>query len=213
MPRDAIHLHEIKGAHRMMTQKSKKDLTPLMSSWIENKLLSIKAMDLSGYILKSKSPSCGVYRTRLYRGDKSPSLDSRGLFASELIKTFPYLPVEEEGRLQDPNLRENFIQRVFIYYRWKQILLKPSVSGFMDFHKKIKYTLMSHDPQGLKDIGSIVAHSTKETLKVDMDNYFRVLSQILIILPTVKKHKNVLDHIMGYFKNNLSQDEKTELIE
>jgi uncharacterized protein YbgA (DUF1722 family) len=145
--------------------------------------------------------------------DKSPSLDSRGLFASELIKNFPDLPVEEEGRLQDPNLRENFIQRVFIYYRWKQILLKPSVSGFMDFHKRIKYTLMAHDPQGLKDIGSIVAHSTKETLISDMDNYFKALSQILIIIPTVKKHKNVLDHIMGYFKNHLSQDEKAELIE
>lgn len=213
VPREAVHLHETPLGTRMITEKSGEDVTDRMQSWILKKMDQIDSLNLSGFILKSKSPSCGLFRTRLYREDKPPSLNSRGLFAKALADRFPDLIIEEEGRLHNPDIRDNFIQMLFIRYRWKALLKEYTVSALMLFHKELKYTLMSHDPTGLKRLGQIAAGGAKETLDKSFREYYALLNEILRNPSDRKKRTNVLEHIMGYFKKNLTGEEKAELKE
>lgn len=213
IPREAMELYEDSDGIKLVEKNSREDLTPTMNSWIEGKIPEIKEWDLCGFILKSKSPSCGVFRTRLYRENKPPSLNSRGLFAKELIDSIPEMLIEEEGRLHDPIIRDNFIERIFINLRWKEIIDEPTVTKLMKFHEYIKYTLMAHSPKLQKDLGKIVASSTKNTLDSDYNSYYSLLNNCLAIYSDKKNHRNVLDHIMGYFKRDLTADEKAELKE
>lgn len=144
VPREAVHLRETPEGIRMITEKSDKDLTEGMHKWSEQKLKQISSLELSGYILKSKSPSCGIFRTRVYRDEKGPSLNGRGLYAEALIQKFPDLLVEEEGRLHNPEIRENFIKMLFISQLW--ISLKnnnPLKPQFLLFFIKAYYNKAS----------------------------------------------------------------------
>jgi len=212
-PREALHLHETENGVVMLTEKSKEDLTEKMTSWSRNKLKEIEDIELCGYIFKSKSPSCGVYRARIQREEKGVNLNGRGLFAQEFISAYPQLIVEEEGRLHDPVIRDNFIQNIFINHRWNELNKNRSIRGLMKFHESLKYSLMSHSPRILKEMGPIVANSNKIDTDEVFDLYKVKLVEALKELSDKKKNKNVLDHIMGYFKNNLDKSEKAELKE
>lgn len=213
VPRETVQLHEKEDGIKMITLKTNRDLTPQMNAWLDKRLNEIEKMNLTGYILKSKSPSCGVFRTRLYREGKEPSLNGRGLFAKALISKFPELLVEEEGRLHNPVIRDNYIQSLFIHYRWKGLNSNLSVHGLIKFHERIKYTLMSHSPIILKDMGKVVAQTVKGNLEGQSHFYFKKLNEALSQYADIKKNRNVLDHIMGYFKKDLNKDEKAELKE
>lgn len=170
--------------------------------------------DITGYIFKKDSPSCGMERVKVFDKNGMPEKRGTGLFAEAIIKHNPLLPVEEEGRLQDPALRENFIERVFIYYRWQQLLTGGlSVQALVEFHSRHKFNVLSHDQELYRRLGRIVADAGSNNLQAVADNYIELLMQALKKRATRKNHTNVLMHIMGFIKNQLDSDDKQELLE
>lgn len=168
---------------------------------------------LCGYILKKDSPSCGMERVRVYQGEQ-PQRTGMGLFAQRLQQNFPFLPLEEEGRLGDPVLRENFIQRVFVLHRWKQMVAGGiGAAAIMQFHARHKLILMSHDQTAYRQLGQLVAQLTDWDLNQFCEHYLQQLMDILKIPATRSNHVNVLQHIQGYLKRDLDKEDKQELSE
>ena len=166
---------------------------------------------LSGYIVKKDSPSCGMERVRVYR-DKMPTRDGRGLYTRRLMESFPYLPVEEEGRLGDAVIRENFIQRVFIYHRWQQLMAgEVSWSQLSEFHARHKYIYMSHNQKKARELGKWLAEHHQLAIGELCQQYLAQMMDLLKIKATKKNHVNTLKHIQGYLKNYLSRSDKQEL--
>ena len=166
---------------------------------------------LCGYILKKGSPSCGMERVRLYKGD-IPDRIGVGLYAERLMQNFPNLPVEEEGRLEDPVLRENFIQRVYIYSRWQNLMEHAiSMKSLTLFHAQHKYIYMSHDQSMARQLGSWLAESHKTDLDTLTTQYPLKMMTLLKRRATRKNHVNTLQHIQGYLKNHLDAGDKQEL--
>lgn len=167
---------------------------------------------LCGYILKKDSPSCGMERVRVWRGD-TPARDGSGVFADALMREFPWLPVEEEGRLGDSVLRENFIQRVFVLRRWFALLETGlSAASLTRFHARHKLIVMSHDQAQYLALGRLLADAGKSDLEQVAGEYLRGLMAVLKITAARGKHVNVLQHIMGYLKKSLAADDRQELV-
>ena len=173
-----------------------------------------KLPSISGYILIKDSPSCGMERVRVYNANEMPEKRGRGIFADTLINSMPNLPVEEEGRLMDPVLRENFLERVFIYYRWQQLIKNGLTSNkLIEFHTRHKFNLLAHDETVYRKLGRMVAELDKENLQAIANNYIDLLMEGLKKPATRKRHTNVLMHIMGFFKNELAGDDKQEMLD
>jgi uncharacterized protein YbgA (DUF1722 family)/uncharacterized protein YbbK (DUF523 family) len=169
---------------------------------------------LSGYILKSKSPSCGMERVKVYNDKGYPSNSGSGIFAAQLIKANPDLPIEEEGRLHDAAIRENFIERVFAYRRWQEMMSNElTVNGLMKFHQRHKYILLAHNEAIYREIGKLVADTRAETLQDNAKIYIRRFTEAMKHKASRKRHVNVLQHCMGYLKNELEPDDKSELLQ
>lgn len=167
--------------------------------------------DLCGYILKKDSPSCGMERVRIYKKD-TPEKNGTGLYAKRLMENFPSLPIEEEGRLEDAHLRENFIQRVYIYARWKSMLQQPvTLSRLQAFHASHKYIFMSHDQIKAKELGVLLAVNKSDDMDSLALNYLECMMEVLKITASKKGHVNTLHHIQGYLKKYLDADDKQEL--
>lgn len=215
VPRESMRLVGDENAPRLMTGKTKQDKTNLLCSWSDTRLDELEQKNLCGYILKKGSPSCGMGGVRVYHERNGmPYASSPGLFAKLLLERFPLLPIEDEGRLHDPGLRENFIERVFVYHRWQQFKTRGfSAKGLVEFHSKHKYLIMSHGPKPLRNLGAIVANVDKNNIEAECNEYFTTLMVALKLKATVKKNVNVLQHIAGYFKKQLTPDEKAELVE
>ena len=170
--------------------------------------------DLSGYILKKDSPSCGMVRVRVYNDKGHPEKNGSGLFAEHLMKTHPSMPIEEEGRLMDPVLRENFIERVFIYYRWQKLCSEGlTVRGLMDFHARHKFNLLAHNETIYRELGPLVAEARPDTMTEIAAQYLDKLMQGMKRPATRKRHTNVLMHVMGFIKEALTADDKQELLD
>ncbi|MDD4914895.1 MAG: DUF523 and DUF1722 domain-containing protein [Methylococcales bacterium] len=168
---------------------------------------------LCGYILKKDSPSCGMERVKVYIND-IPAKIGHGIFADYLQQTFPALPVEEEGRLGDPGLRENFIRRVFVLHRWRQLCAQPlTAHGLMRFHSRHKLIAMSHDQNQAKALGRMIAGLHSDNLHAVAEQYLLALMRCLKIVATRGNHVNVLQHVQGYLKRSLDSDDKQELTE
>jgi uncharacterized protein YbgA (DUF1722 family)/uncharacterized protein YbbK (DUF523 family) len=167
--------------------------------------------NLCGYILKKDSPSCGMERVKVYSNDM-PHRIGVGIYAQAVIRNNPLLPVEEEGRLGDPALRENFIQRVYVLHRWRELMeqgLNPS--NLTRFHARHKLIIMSHD--NYIDLGRLLASTTKLNMVEVANSYIVQLMAVLKKRATRKSHVNVLQHIMGYLKKDLDSSDKFELCE
>jgi len=213
VPREAMRLVETDGEIRLMTQKSKIDKTAQMKKWMGPKLRELSGLPLCGFIFKAKSPSSGLMRIKVY-GKNGVRHNGIGLFAEGFIDRFPLLPVEDEGRLQDPGLRENFIVRVFAVHRWQSFNRKQkSLKNLMEFHAAHKYLLMAHCPKTMKHLGALLAQGKQHPLPGLNAAYFESFIQALQKPATIKKNTNVLMHIMGYFKKELGSAEKTEIKE
>ncbi|MDH5649019.1 MAG: DUF523 and DUF1722 domain-containing protein [Gammaproteobacteria bacterium] len=168
---------------------------------------------LCGYILKKDSPSCGMERVKVYRNDQ-PERNGSGLYASGLMSNFPDLPVEEEGRLGDPLLRENFIRRVFVLYRWKLLQAQGlSISGLTRFHAQHKLIIMSHNQNAVRSLGNLLARLDQKDLETVAKKYLHELMTTLKITATRQNHTNVLQHIQGYLNKELDKQDKAELAE
>ena len=210
-PREAMRLVEIDGSIRLLTQKTKKDMTPKMLAWMDGKLADLEKLPLCGFIFKSKSPSSGLFRVKVYKND-NPINKGRGIFAQGFTDKFPLLPVEEEGRLNDAKLRDNFIERLFAMSRWHELNSKEkSVANLTCFHTQHKYSIMAHCPEALKLLGGYIAKSKNEDINELYEKYFNEFITAMRNIATERKNTNTLEHIMGYLKNDLNKDEKSEL--
>lgn len=214
LPREPIRLMGDPGSPRVITINTHKDLTETMSSWARRRVRELEKEDLCGFIFKSKSPSSGMERVKVYTEKGMPVKKGVGVFAKAFMEHFPLIPAEEDGRLRDPNLRENFIERIFTLNRWRQMLReKPSAGRFVEFHTQHKLLLLSHSTIHYREMGKLVAEIKGKSILEILRRYESLLMEALGLKATVKKHTNVLHHMMGYFKKHLTADEKQELLE
>lgn len=169
---------------------------------------------LTGYIFKSKSPSCGMERVKLYTEKGGVSSKGVGLYAREFMAAHPLLPCEEEGRLGDPMLRDNWLERVFAYRRWQELnRSRLTARALVEFHTRHKLTLMAHGPKHYKELGQMIANAGKGPVRPLADAYIEQLMAALRVRATPKRHTNVLHHLMGYLRKDLDRDDKQELLE
>lgn len=213
IPRDTFRLIGDPKRPRLVIHKTGADHTERMEDWARKRVEELEKEELCGYIFKSDSPSSGMERVKVYSDKGIPSKVGVGIFARIFMEHFPLTPVEEEGRLHDPVLRENFIERIFTCMRYCDIMEGTrQVGRLVDFQTKNKLLLMAHSPKHLKEMGSLVAHAKGMPARELVERYESLLMEAMALKPTVAKHENVLMHIMGYFKKDLSADEKQELL-
>ena len=214
VPRESVRLVRDGEQLRMVAPKSGTDYTTKMVSYSRRRSKELAADDLCGYIFKKDSPSCGLFRVRVFGKGDTPTRNGRGLFAQAMTERFPLLPVEEEGRLHDARLRENFFERVFAYWRVKrQFRARWSVGSLVAFHAREKLLLMAHDPKSYSELGQLVATAKGRDRRELADEYMSGFMAILAKIATTRKHTNVLQHILGYFKKTLDADDRAELLE
>jgi uncharacterized protein YbgA (DUF1722 family) len=168
---------------------------------------------LSGYILKSKSPSCGMARVPVTGAKGMPAKVGVGIYARVLLDRMPLLPVEEEGRLNDPVLRENFVTRVYVFHRWQQLRAeRVTAARLIDFHSRQKYLVMAHSQAAYQRLGQMLSHLKQVDLEAVADMYIAELMTALARRVTRRRHVNVLQHIMGYLKDHIDSGDKAELL-
>ena len=214
IPREAMHLEGNPDSPRLVTTRTKQDMTDRMVKWARKRVVELEKEDLCGFTFKSNSPSSGMERVRVYNEKGFPIKKGVGMFAKIFMEHFPLLPVEDEGRLHNPKLRESFIERIFTLKRWREVLRKKeSRGGIVDFHTKHKLLILSHGTKYYHAMGKLVAMAKDLALKELYQQYQTLLMESLELKTTPKKNANVFQHMMGYFKEQLSSDEKQELLE
>lgn len=214
VPRESFRLVGDPESPRLITFKSKTDHTDQMTRWAEKRVKELEKEDLCGFIFKCDSPSSGMMRVKVYNEKGMPEKKGVGMFARAYMNHFPLMPVEDEGRLHDPAIRENFIERIFALKRWRDNVAKsPNFGKLVDFHTRNKLLILSHSEKHSRLMGKLVAEGRKMPPQELYDRYERLLMEALTLKTTTKKHSNVLNHLMGYFKKQLSADEKRELLE
>jgi uncharacterized protein YbgA (DUF1722 family)/uncharacterized protein YbbK (DUF523 family) len=216
VPREAMRLVGDPDAPRLLTVRTKVDLTERMVAWARKRVQELEQKDLHGFIFKSKSPSSGMERVRVYNepSQGSPVTKGIGMFARIFMDHFPLLPVEEEGRLHDPVLRENFIERLFVFQRWRELrAANPHLAGLIAFHTRHKLLVLAHSPNHYRELGRLVARAKEIPVPELFESYQSRLMEALRPKATPKKNTNVLHHLMGYFKKDLTPGEKQELLE
>lgn len=212
-PREPMHLEGDPDAPRLVTIKTRVDLTDQMSRWAAGRVAELEKEGLMGFIFKSDSPSSGMERVKVYGGKGMPVRKGIGMFARAFMEHFPLLPAEEEGRLHDPAIRENFIERIFALARWRDLLAENSaLGGLVAFHTRHKLLVLSHSTRSYREMGRLVADAKRTPLRTILDQYQRLLMDALKLRATPKKNANVLMHMAGYFRRELSSAEKAELV-
>ncbi|MGB2998881.1 MAG: DUF523 and DUF1722 domain-containing protein [Phycisphaerae bacterium] len=213
VPREAMHLEGDPASPRLVTIRTHVDHTDRMLAWVRRRVEELAREDLCGYVFKANSPSSGMERVRVYGAGGVPRKVGVGLFARAFMDCFPLLPVEDEGRLHDPALRENFIERVFALKRYRDALsAKGGRGALVAFHSAEKLLLMAHSPALAQEMGRLVARAKDLPLPDLRARYETLLLKALALKATPPKHANVLQHMMGYLKKNLSGDEKQEML-
>jgi len=213
IPRESMRLVGDPDNPRLVANKSATDHSDRMNEWAKNRVAQLATMDLCGFIFKSKSPSSGMERVKVYDKNNVPKAIGVGLFARVFKETFPLIPVEEEGRLHDMVLRENFIESVFVYRRWRTVVENFSVDKLVTFHTEHKMLLRAHSEKHYRELGRIVAKAGLLDSAELLISYQANLMAAMRLQTTVKKHVNVLMHMIGHFKKQISSDEKQELLE
>ncbi len=213
VPRESMYLEGDPDSPHLVTTRTKQDMTDRMVQWVRKRVKKLEKEDLCGFIFKSNSPSSGMERVNVYNEKGIPVKKGVGIFARIFIDHFPLLPVEDEGRLHDPELRENFIERIFTLKRWREVLEEESRGILVNFHTQYRLLILSHSPKHYQIMGKIVAKAKEIPLKDLYQQYQTILMEALKSKTTPKKNANVLMHMMGYFRKELSSDEKKELLE
>jgi uncharacterized protein YbgA (DUF1722 family)/uncharacterized protein YbbK (DUF523 family) len=214
VPREAMRLVGAPQNNRLVTINNGIDHTRTMKQWADKKIAKLAREELCGFVFKTRSPSSGLHDVKIYGARGVVSIRGSGMFAREFVKAFPLVPVEDEERLRDERIRENFVDRVFAFARWKEFLRQgPTVAGLIGFHTDHKLQIMAHSPQLVRDLGKIVAAAAHTSLVHACSDYANKLFGGLTTPSTAKKNVNVLQHAMGYFKKQLSAQEKRELLE
>jgi len=213
VPREPFRLVGDPENPRLVTTRTGVDHTERMVEWARKRVRELEKEGLSGYIFKSGSPSSGMERVKVYDPNGVPAKVGVGIFARIFMESFPRIPVEEEGRLHDPSLRENFVERIFTLQRWRETLSFPrSLGRLVEFHTRHKLLILSHSPESYRALGKLVAEGKKLPLADLYGQYEKILFPALKLKATAKKNANVLHHMLGYFKAELSPDEKQEML-
>jgi len=214
IPRESLRLVGDPEAPRLVTTRTSIDHTEEMVEWAKKRVRGLEKEGLCGFIFKSKSPSSGMERVRVYNEKGMPAKNGVGVFARIFMEHFPLIPVEDEGRLHDPVLRENFIQRLFTLKRWRETLEKKwSLGNLVDFHSRHKLLILSHSNKHYRIMGKVVATGKGTPMNELYKQYETLLMEALALKATTRKNTNVLHHLMGYFKKQLTPDEKQEVLE
>jgi len=212
-PRETLRLvRDGNDPVRMVTTRTGVDHTDAMERWSGRRLGELAGEDLSGYVLKKDSPSCGMERVKVFGGG-TPHRIGRGIYAAALLERFPNLPVEEEGRLSDPVLRENFIERVFACHRLRRFFApRWTVGSLIALHTAHKMTLLSHSTTNYQRLGQLVAAAARTAREALRSGYESQFMSTLRIPATTRRHTNVLMHMAGHLKKLLDPESKAELI-
>ncbi|HEX4960976.1 MAG TPA: DUF523 and DUF1722 domain-containing protein [Thermoanaerobaculia bacterium] len=215
VPRPAIRLERTGGEVRLRMPSTGDDLTAAMAELSRSRVEGLAALGLDGYVLKKDSPSCGMERVKVYHGPGAPSKDGRGVFAQALLARLPHLPVEEEGRLNDPLLRESFVARVFTYHRWREGEKEGwTRSALMRFHERHKFLLMARNQSAMRRLGKLLGESNwNDSVRELADRYLEGLTAILSHPATRRGHTNVLHHLLGFVSDRLGPEDRAELVE
>ncbi len=209
VPRPTIRLEGNAEQPRAIVQdEQRRDVTQPLREYGRNIASSVTG--ISGYILKSRSPSCGMERVKVYDHNNVPSPRAHGIFARAFMDGRPLLPVEEEGRLNDPDLRDSFLERVFIYSRWQDQVDGGQVRDLVEFHTTHKFLIMAHDQNAMRSLGRMVANAVADPERT-MKDYFELLMQTVKKPARRSNRINVLQHIAGYFKRELDEYDRREL--
>ena len=215
IPREPVSLHGDLENPRMIGSKSGEDWTDRMNRWSRRKLKELVPLGLSGYVLRKGSPSCGMERVPVKGGKGGmPRKKGMGLFAAELRRRLPMLPVEEDGRLNDPGLRESFIVRVFAHHRLQRLFDGGRFrrGEVVEFHSQQKYLLMAHSPQHYKELGQLVAQVKDYTPAEFRDRYQQGIMEALQVRATPRKHVNVMQHLLGYLRQLIGPAERDDIL-
>jgi uncharacterized protein YbgA (DUF1722 family)/uncharacterized protein YbbK (DUF523 family) len=211
-PRESVRLVREGDDIRMVAPKSGSDWTEAMRAYSSQRVQKLAAVELCGYVLKKDSPSCGMERVKVY-GEGMPTKSGRGVFAVALLARFPNLPVEEEGRLCDPALRDNFVERVFAYHRLRRFFSdRWTIGGLVAFHTAHKLQLMAHAPKSYETLGRLVARAKGLPREELRESYEAEFMLGLKAIATTHRNTNVLHHILGHFKKLLDGEARAELL-
>lgn len=212
IPRKSVRLVGTLKNPSMIEPHSKEDWTDRMHKFGHTKIKSLG--DLSGYLFKKGSPSCGVFRVKVYQKNGIPLANGQGLFAKQVMEAYPLLPVEEEGRLNDYKLRENFLERVFGYHRLQILWQKRFRRGdWVKFHQDNKFLLLSHGRRFYQELGQLVAHIKDYKPGEFKDIYSDLYMQALSSKTSTRKNTDTLMHILGYLKKQLSSEVKSSILQ
>lgn len=212
-PRESMRLVGEPERPRLIAPRSGSDYTEQMLHWAQTRLDELADLGLQGFVFKKGSPSSGRFRVKVYDANGVPAPAGTGLFARAFVERFPYLPTEEEGRLHDPNLRENYIERIFVACRWQQLLeTDPTPGGLVRFHTAMKMTLMAHSPRHYQALGRLVAQAGALPWDELREAYIQQLMDGMEIIATPGRHVNVMQHLMGFLKDTLDSRDKEELL-
>lgn len=213
VPRLPIRL--VKHGHAVRARgvdNAEVDVTDQLSAYGTDVIPELRKV--SGYILKKGSPSCGMERVKVYAATGVPLNNGTGIYAQQIMKLLPELPLEEEGRLMDPVLRENFVERVFAYHRWHQaVALRPSADGLVQFHARHKFIVLAHDEKSYRALGPLVAKAGTKPITELTACYFTLFMRALKKPATRRRHANVLQHLFGFFKKKVDAADRREMQE
>lgn len=214
VPRETVALYGDLEKQRMVSKKTQTDWTKPMEQYIKGRINSLTHDELCGYIFKSKSPSCGLGRVPVYSEFGSHKVrHGPGLFAKAFTRKFPLIPTEDEGRLNDPRIRENFIVKVFSFYRLQNLLNKGFSSGaLVKFHTQHKFLLLAHSRKHYSALGELVAHTKAFKPSELKEKYGNIFMEAFSLKSTPKKNTDVLLHMMGFLKKILTKGEKEDIL-
>jgi len=213
VPREPIRLVGSPDSPRLVGRQSGKDWTDQMHEWGAERLGQLEKDDICGYVFKHGSPSSGMIRIKVYNEKGMPSPTGVGLWARMVMDRWPELPYEDDGRLHDPRIRENFISRVFTLKRWRAAMSDGYAPGrLVEFHSRHKLLIMAHSVEMYRQMGKFVASVSEMESQQVMAEYLAMLLKALSYKHTIKKNVNVLSHVMGYFKKDITPSEKKELL-
>lgn len=213
IPREVIQLRDFDGEIRLVYSKNPdKQITHSMREFSERRVKTLPTLD--GYIFKKDSPSCGVFKVPVKNNKTGMrKRNGIGLFAQAFKDRYPQVPTEDEGRLNDKSIRENFLERVYAHYRWRQIdATENPLQSFRDFHRNYKLVLMAKDNSSYRQLGRIAAAVNRNNFAEIREQYFCLFMQAMSKIPSHGHHVNVMMHILGYLKDHLNKNDKVELL-
>ena len=214
VPRETVALYGTLENPKMITKRSQTDWTKKMNHYTKNRIHELTKENLCGYVFKSKSPSCGIGKVPIYSEFGSSRMrHGSGMFASSFVKVFPLVPVEDEGRLHDPVIRENFIVRIFCFHRLQLLVRKSfSIGSLVRFHTRHKFLILSHSRKKYDDMGELVANAKKIKTAELKTRYSKLFMAALTYKSTPKKNTDVLLHMTGFLKKILTREEKKNIL-